>query len=69
MGQVGKKLFGPGFISDIPVVKLIAKDEEMVLRRRGGDPFYDEILDTLVDITIQRRGYRKGTYLSLQTEK
>jgi hypothetical protein len=69
VGQVIKKPLAAGSKSDFPAVKLITKDEELVLRRRGGDPFHDEVLDTLVGKTIQCRGYRKGIYLFLKDWK
>ena len=47
-GMLVKKLWGEGSKSESERVILITKDKEYVLRRKGGNPFQDNILDKLV---------------------
>jgi hypothetical protein len=65
VGQVVKKILAPGSKSDFPAVQLITTDDQLVLRRKGGNPFHDEVLDGLVGKTIRCKGWQKGAYLFL----
>ena len=66
-GRVVKRPFSPGSKSDYPAVQIITEenDEQLVLRRRGANPFYDEVLEALVGKKIKCKGRRKGPTLIL----
>ena len=66
-GQVVKKPFGVGSKSEHAAVKLITKDTEYVLRRQGGNPFADPVLDALVGKTIECEGIVHGYTLIIST--
>lgn len=55
-GQVVKHLTSRGSKSERQAVFLETKDGSYVLRRRGGHPFVDEVLDNLVGKTIRCKG-------------
>jgi hypothetical protein len=55
-GQVVKKPFGVGSKSEHAAVKLVTGEREYVLRRQGGNPFSDPVLDALVGKTIECDG-------------
>lgn len=56
-GHVVKKPFGIGSKSERQAVCLETLDGEYVLRRRGGNSFYDPALEELVGKTINCIGY------------
>lgn len=53
IGTVIKKLFGKGSKSEHEAVFLETEHNEYVLRRQGGNPFYDEEMQKLVGKTIR----------------
>lgn len=55
-GRVEKHLTSRGSKSERQAVFLETKDGSYVLRRRGGHPFVDEVLDDLVGKTIRCKG-------------
>ena len=55
-GKVVRKTFGKGSKSEHEAVYLETESKEYVLRRRGGNPFYDEEMQKLVDKTIRCTG-------------
>lgn len=64
-GKVVKKRLSRGSKSERDALVLEAKDGELVLRRRGGNPFHDEVLDRLVGKRIQCSGIRSGNLVIL----
>jgi hypothetical protein len=56
VGKVIKKLFGKGSKSEHEAVFLETEPDEYVLRRQGGNPFYDPELQNLVGKTIRCTG-------------
>ncbi len=56
IGKVIKKIFGKGSKSEHEAVFLETESKEYVLRRQGGNPFYDEELQSLVGKTIRCNG-------------
>jgi hypothetical protein len=64
-GQVIKKRHAAGSKSDRDAVMLVVGDEELVLRRFGGNAFCDDVLDKLVGHRIRGMGQRIGCTLIL----
>lgn len=56
VGKVTKKSFGRGSKSEHDAVYLETADKSYVLRRQGGNPFYDPQLERLVGETIRCQG-------------
>jgi hypothetical protein len=56
IGKVIRKTFGKGSKSEHEAVYLVTESKEYVLRRRGGNPFYDEEMQKLVGKTIRCTG-------------
>ncbi|MHB8069662.1 MAG: hypothetical protein ACYDIC_17350 [Desulfobaccales bacterium] len=56
VGRVIKKTFGKGSKSEHEAVYLETEQKQYVLRRRGGNPFYDEEMQKLVGKTIHCTG-------------
>lgn len=56
IGQVIKHLASKGSKSERRAIFLETKDGSYVLRRRGGHPFFDPVLDKLVGKTIHCKG-------------
>lgn len=65
-GQVVRKRHAPGSKSDREAVMLDVGDEELVLRRFGGNAFSDDVLDKLVGHRIRGMGQRVGCTLILR---
>jgi hypothetical protein len=59
-GRVTKKLFAAGSKSEHEAVVILTDAGEYVLRRRGGNPFFDEELENLVGKQILCRGDLTG---------
>lgn len=55
-GKVVKKLFGEGSKSEHDAVYLDTGKKQYRLKRKGGNPFYDETLHNLVGKTISAEG-------------
>jgi GNAT superfamily N-acetyltransferase len=64
-GQVFRKRHAAGSKSDHEAVMLDVGDEELVLRRFGGNAFSDDVLDKLVGHRIRGMGQRVGCTLIL----
>jgi len=62
-GLVVKRRIGIGSKSEHDAVKLVTEKREYVLRRRGGNPFSDPVLNTLVGKTIECDGIVHGRTL------
>lgn len=62
-GRVVKKPFGLATKSEHEAVKLVTPEGEYRLRRQGGNPFADPVLDLLVGKTIRCRGVVSGNTL------
>jgi hypothetical protein len=56
IGKVIKKPFGKGSKSEYEAVFLETEHNQYVLRRQGGNPFYDEEIQKLVGKTIRCNG-------------
>ena len=56
VGKVLKKLYSPGSKSEREAVMVRIDGREFLLRRRDGNPFYDESLNELVGKTIRGEG-------------
>ena len=65
-GKVVSKLTSKGSKSERMAVQLDTGDELYILRRRGGNPFRDEVLEELVGKTIEARGRLRGQTLFLE---
>ena len=65
-GQVVRKRHAAGSKSDRDAVMLDVGDEELVLRRFGGNAFSDDVLDKLVGHRIRGMGQRVGCTLILR---
>ena len=65
-GRVTKKLFAEGSKSEREAVVLVTDAGEYVLRRKGGNPFFDAELETLVGKSIKGEGDLTG-YTFLMT--
>lgn len=59
-GCVTKKLFAAGTKSEREAVVLTTAEGEYVLRRKGGNPFFDEVLENLVGKRIRCEGDLTG---------
>jgi hypothetical protein len=55
-GRVVKKPFAAGSKSEREAILLITEEGEYVLRRQGGNPFYDQELEKLVGKKIEVDG-------------
>jgi hypothetical protein len=64
-GLVVRKRFGEGSKSEREAVVLRTGDEELVLRREGGNAFSDPALDELIGRRIRGMGRRAGYTLIL----
>ena len=62
-GKVTEQPFARGSKSEHRAVCLETPDGVFVLRRQGGNPFRDPLLDTLVGRTIRCRGELTGYLL------
>ncbi|MGA9754334.1 MAG: hypothetical protein WBV23_04245 [Desulfobaccales bacterium] len=56
IGKVIKKPFGIGSKSEHEAVFLETENNQYVLRRQGGNPFYDEAMQEIVGKTIRCTG-------------
>jgi hypothetical protein len=56
IGKVIKKTFGKGSKSEYEALFFATALKEYVLRRQGGNPFYDEEMHKLVGKTIRCQG-------------
>lgn len=65
-GRVNKKLFAAGTKSEHEAVVLTTDEGEYVLRRKGGNPFSDRVLESLVGKRIRCEGDLTG-YTFLMT--
>ena len=59
-GRVTQKPFGTGTKSEHLAVYLCTDSAEYLLRRKGGNPFRDEVLDGLVGRSIRCSGIVRG---------
>ena len=59
-GSVVKRPFGVGSKSERDAILLVTRDKEYVLRRQGGNAFYDAELEQLVGKQIQCTGIVTG---------
>jgi hypothetical protein len=59
-GSVIRKLFAAGSKSEREAVILVTEGGEYILRRKGGNPFFDEALEELVGKRIVCRGDLTG---------
>ena len=59
-GTVIKEMFGEGSKSERAAVMLDTGEAKYVLRRQGGNPFSDPVLDDLVGKTIRGEGNLTG---------
>jgi hypothetical protein len=67
IGKVTKKLFGRGSKSEHEAVYLETEKDRYVLRRQGGNPFYDPELQELVGKKIRCAG-RVSEYILVISE-
>ena len=63
VGTVFKKLYAPGSKSEHQAVMIRLDHGEFLLRRVGGNPFQDTVLESLVGKTIRCEGTHRGTAL------
>ncbi len=62
-GTVTKKLYAPGSKSEHDAVMIRIKEGEFLLKRVGGNPFLDPVLESLVGKTISCEGTLRETSL------
>jgi hypothetical protein len=62
-GKVSKKLYAPGSKSEHEAVMINLDEGEFLLKRVGGNPFVDPVLESLVGKTIRCEGTLKETSL------
>jgi len=55
-GRVIKKILYSGTKSEHKGVVLVTSDGEFKLRRKGGNPFHDEVIDNLEEKEIEGKG-------------
>lgn len=68
-GRVIKKTFAPGSKSERGGIILVTEDDrELLLRRQGGNPFYDPSLEELVGKKVVCQGNPHGDYTFLISE-
>jgi hypothetical protein len=67
VGRVTGKPFGKGSKSEHEALYLETDKGEYVLRRKGGNPFHDEVLQDLIGKTIRCEGFITD-YVLLITE-
>ena len=67
VGEVFRKLYAPGSKSERVAVMLKVGDEELLLRRAGGNPFQDDVLEGLVGKQIRARGQRIDVGLIMES--
>jgi hypothetical protein len=65
-GIVRRKPVAPGSKSEHDAVVLVTGDDELLLRRSGGNPFADPELDALVGRRLRCRGTLHGSTLILE---
>jgi hypothetical protein len=66
-GKVIKDLVSPGSKSERSAVQLDTGDRKLLLRRKGGHPFHDDVIEALVGQRIKCQGFRKGAHLFLES--
>jgi hypothetical protein len=59
-GSVVKRPFGVGSKSERDAIFLVTKDKEFVLRRQGGNAFFDPALEKLVGNEVRCTGVVTG---------
>lgn len=59
-GRVAKKMFAAGSKSEHEAIVLVTSEGEYVLRRKGGNPFFDAELEGLVGKSINCEGDLTG---------
>ncbi len=64
-GEVYKRLYAPGSKSERPAVMIRLKQGEFLLQRVGGNPFRDDVLESLVGKTIRCEGTLRETALHM----
>lgn len=60
-GHVIKRPFAQGSKSEREAIFLVTEEGEHLIRRRGGNPFYDPVLEETVGKTIRGEGILTGT--------
>ena len=65
-GKVVRKMFGQGSKSEHEAVFLVSTDAEYVLRRAGGNPFFDQQLNDLVGKQVRIDGTIQGYHLIVE---
>ena len=68
-GKVIKKHWGAGSKSEHEAVVLVSVDGEYKLRRQGGNPFVDPVLNGLVGKRIECHGVISGAMLLMSEWK
>lgn len=63
VGKVDKRRYAPGSKSERIAVVIRTEDGEFLLQRVGGNPFRDDVLESLVGKTIRAEGAERGTSL------
>ena len=67
-GQVVIQKFGQGSKSEHDAVYLVIGKKKHRLKRRGGNPFYDESLHSLIGKTIKAKGYLNPHFFEITEE-
>ena len=65
-GNVIQKRVSPGSKSDRVAVLLQTEDQELILRRKDGNPFKDKVLEGLVGKDIEATGVLAGQTLIIK---
>ena len=64
-GKVARKRVSPGSKSEREAIVLVTSSGELTLRRKGGHPLKDEVLEELVGKRIAGEALRSGQVLTL----
>lgn len=67
LGKVIKRDFGKSSKSEHIAVLLMTENKEFKLRRVGGNPFHDEILEEMVGLDVECLGKAVGSTLFFET--
>ncbi len=62
-GVVDRRRYAAGSKSERMAVVIRTEDGEFLLQRVGGNPFRDDVLESLIGKTIRAKGTQRGTSL------
>ena len=66
-GKIVKRVYGTGSKSHHDAILLVTQDGEYKLRRAGGNPFKDTVLEKLVGMSVECIGTEIGSTLVIES--